>query len=971
MCAVIETQVSKKFVNQVGDNIFGYWNWVSNLVDSNRGCRIMVGWDRNIVGANLISQTDQVMHFEVNFIHDHRKQFMSFVYAKNFERDRKPLWRNLSEHNMLVSNEPWVVLGDFNVIMNTDECSNSFNIVDRDMDVFRRVLHSLELEDIVSYGMFYTWIQKRRNPEAGMLKKLDRVLGNASFLSSYASCFAKFLPYMTSDHCPAIIVYPDVKGFKPRSFRFMNFLTDKPEFLSTVKDNWYSEVHGFYMFVLAKRLKNMKKHLRNMNRLNGNVFDKVKVLREELKRVQNCLDKDPDCVHLREEEYVFCNAYKEAARDEEMILRQKTKIQWLKDGDQNSAYFHNSLKGRMFRSRIEVVYDSEGHKYEGDYIAPKFVDHFSKFLGTEDEVFPIEDPDSLFINKLDAQCADYMVRPVLDDEIKFAMFSIEDDKAAGPDGYTSKFFKTAWNIVGGDVCAAVKEFFYSSNDISKVITNGFREVLGSIVDSNLSAFIREGKISDKFPFGSKEFMHGVASVLSSLHVYWASMFMLPVSICDSIDKLFKNFIWGKSESSSGIASVSWKDVCRPKNQGGLGLKSLRVMNCALMVKQQWWDSFSWNLKQILKLRDSVRKFIGYKIGNGIDCFVWYDRWHSNGPLCRLISNHIISSCGFDLNAKVADLICGNNWIWPIEWSELFSEVIDVPVPVLSSDSVDKALWFNKKNEEVQFSVKEAWKVLRIDGPEVIVAHKILFRSVERPADKVFDIIVDTVRLRLLGLKIKRSHEVDKAAAIWKIPIKYFCGAFLGLDIMDFSIGRGRSGGIRGLGCAQTRDDLVDLTGVMLVSSLISLRLVVCCFGLELFSWYSLMGVWENTSWVRFWAAYIFGVIRLFNFGSISSYADFGLYLDAGSRLEWLKDFSSDLVRILGSLNVQVLNFKGSGYHQKDRKPSKSDKLSIEELKNTVVAKSRPKSKNVKVRVNTEESAVKPEPELKNTIGCKS
>ncbi|GKG43149.1 hypothetical protein Tco_0479833, partial [Tanacetum coccineum] len=33
------------------------------------------------------------------------------------------------------------------------------------------------------------------------------------------------------------------------------------------------------------------------------------------------------------------------------------------------------------------------------------------------------------------------------------------------------------------------------------------------------------------------------------------------------------------------------------------------------------------------------------------------------------------------------------------------------------------------------------------------------------------------------------------------------------------------------------------------------------------------------------------------------------------------------------------------------------------------AKSRPKFKNAKVRVNTEESAVKPEPELKKTIGC--
>ncbi|GKB31217.1 hypothetical protein Tco_0870618 [Tanacetum coccineum] len=35
----------------------------------------------------------------------------------------------------------------------------------------------------------------------------------------------------------------------------------------------------------------------------------------------------------------------------------------------------------------------------------------------------------------------------------------------------------------------------------------------------------------------------------------------------------------------------------------------------------------------------------------------------------------------------------------------------------------------------------------------------------------------------------------------------------------------------------------------------------------------------------------------------------------------------------------------------------------------IEAGSRPKSKNDKVRVNTEESAVKPEPELKNTIEC--
>ncbi|GJV56369.1 hypothetical protein Tco_1457374 [Tanacetum coccineum] len=41
------------------------------------------------------------------------------------------------------------------------------------------------------------------------------------------------------------------------------------------------------------------------------------------------------------------------------------------------------------------------------------------------------------------------------------------------------------------------------------------------------------------------------------------------------------------------------------------------------------------------------------------------------------------------------------------------------------------------------------------------------------------------------------------------------------------------------------------------------------------------------------------------------------------------------------------------------------------VEDTKIVKSldKPKSKNAKVRVNTEESAVKPEPELKNTIGC--
>ncbi|GJX28461.1 RNA-directed DNA polymerase, eukaryota, reverse transcriptase zinc-binding domain protein [Tanacetum coccineum] len=59
MCAIIETRLRKKSVNSVCENVNEDWLWVLNAVESRKGCRIIVGWDRNVIGANLITQTDQ------------------------------------------------------------------------------------------------------------------------------------------------------------------------------------------------------------------------------------------------------------------------------------------------------------------------------------------------------------------------------------------------------------------------------------------------------------------------------------------------------------------------------------------------------------------------------------------------------------------------------------------------------------------------------------------------------------------------------------------------------------------------------------------------------------------------------------------------------------------------------------------------------------------------------------------------
>ena len=52
-------------------------------------------------------------------------------------------------------------------------------------------------------------------------------------------------------------------------------------------------------------------------------------------------------------------------------------------------------------------------------------------------------------------------RRITQEEIKNAIFSINDSKAPSPDGFTSLFFKKAWSIVGSDVTEAVESFFNS------------------------------------------------------------------------------------------------------------------------------------------------------------------------------------------------------------------------------------------------------------------------------------------------------------------------------------------------------------------------------------------------------------------------------------------------------------------------------------------------------------------------------
>nr|GEU68329.1 RNA-directed DNA polymerase, eukaryota, reverse transcriptase zinc-binding domain protein [Tanacetum cinerariifolium] len=81
-----------------------------------------------------------------------------------------------------------------------------------------------------------------------------------------------------------------------------------------------------------------------------------------------------------------------------------------------------------------------------------------------------------------------MVKDVSDPEIKKAMFQINDKKAHGPGGFSSHFYKKAWNTVGEDECKAVSEFF----------TNGKLEINSTII-SLVPKIQTPAKVSDYRP----------------------------------------------------------------------------------------------------------------------------------------------------------------------------------------------------------------------------------------------------------------------------------------------------------------------------------------------------------------------------------------------------------------------------------------------------------------------------------------
>ena len=76
-------------------------------------------------------------------------------------------------------------------------------------------------------------------------------------------------------------------------------------------------------------------------------------------------------------------------------------------------------------------------------------------------------------------------------------------------------------------------------------------------------------------------------VITSLPLFFLSFFKIPKYVEKEIKRIQRDFLCGCGCEGRKIAWVKWDNICKPKELGGLGVKSLRLFNIALLGKGKW------------------------------------------------------------------------------------------------------------------------------------------------------------------------------------------------------------------------------------------------------------------------------------------------------------------------------------------------------------------------------------------------
>jgi hypothetical protein len=143
-------------------------------------------------------------------------------------------------------------------------------------------------------------------------------------------------------------------------------------------------------------------------------------------------------------------------------------------------------------------------------------------------------------------------------------------------------------------------------------------------------------------------------------MFMMSFFEIPKWVIKNLDHYRSRFFWQGSSQKHRYRLAKWDILCRPKDQGGLGILDLQLQNKCLLAK--WlvnllntdgiWQSMLWNkyirgksLTQVeakpydshfwrglMHIKDEVLSLGTFVIKDGTNARFWDDTWIRDKPL---------------------------------------------------------------------------------------------------------------------------------------------------------------------------------------------------------------------------------------------------------------------------------------------------------------------------------------------------
>lgn len=231
------------------------------------------------------------------------------------------------------------------------------------------------------------------------------------------------------------------------------------------------------------------------------------------------------------------------------------------------------------------------------------------------------------------------------------------------------------------------------------------------------------------------------AILESLPVYAMGMVILPPKIIAKLTSIMRNFFWGGTNEKRRMAYVAWKEVTTPKGMGGLGLRSLKELNSALVMKMVWkiaqgsnspwaqvlrakyylrsefWPSTRtyrctklW--KNIIQTKAVLRNHILWELGSGEGVPVFSEPWFPQWQEFR-------AQNALQRRITVSSLICQESGTWDFQKLEQFfgfTQALNIATSIpkcCPSSEVPDTLFFTFAKTG-KFSIKKAYQLLKGD-----------------------------------------------------------------------------------------------------------------------------------------------------------------------------------------------------------------------------------------------------------------